>query len=78
MRSCPWRPLSLIWEMLRKMRSEIDLPGSPGTQPRSGGVISGLLSQPDQQWYKIPGWLGSWQGQAGLGQAWRGPSAEAL
>lgn len=42
------------------------------------GVISGLLSQPDQQWYKIPGWLGSWQGQAGLGQAWRGPSAEAL
>ena len=32
-RASPWRPLSLIWEMLRKMRSEIDLPGSPGTQP---------------------------------------------
>lgn len=48
--------------MLRKMRSETDLPGSPGTQPRSEEVISGLLFQPGQQWYKIPGWLGSLAG----------------
>lgn len=44
--------------MLRKMRSETDLPWVPRTQLQVRGVISGLLFQPGPAMVQDPGWLG--------------------
>ena len=74
-----WSPLSLNPGKQRKtvlMKGRL-LPGYPGRQPGLGGYQGSCSNQASN----CPGALeelSRWQGQAGLGQAWRGLGTEGL